>query len=397
MPQGAEVKPGIKVSYVYDMPLPTRYAAAIQILNTCWALADEGVATRLYVRTLQATPEECLRSYGLKPHKLLTILPFHGAAAYRFLPRIAVRRLRQPSRQRHFVISRGEPGILLYRSLRRAGLLPNERWVYEAHRLSAGHPEESNIAMTEGHLRMPLKRVRQLESAAVEAADGLICLTPAVEQALSDLYRLPSSILILPSGTSIPPEIPPDGKDRDLDIFYAGKLEIRKGILDLILAMQHLPEYRLHVAGGSSLELDRLRNQVQASGVESRVNLLGYVQPNEVAELYARARTGVCPLPAMGSDVSERFTSPLKILNMMAWGVPLVASSVPSVRQIVEDEVTGLLVPPNDIKALAAAMRRLLEDRALASRLASAARVAVQAYSWKRRAQRLHDFLAGIA
>ena len=388
---------GITVSYVYDMPLPTRYAAAIQILNTCWALAEEGVRTRVYVRSLQEPAHECLSRYGLQPHHLLTIHPFYGTAAYRALPSVAVRRLRQRGREIHHVISRGEPGILLHRHLRRAGLLPNERWIYEAHRLCAGHPEESKIASTEGHLNRPLERVRQLEGAAVEAANGLVCLTPNVQQALSDLYSLPSSVLILPSGTSIPQEAPSDDKGRDLDIFYAGKLELRKGVLDLIVAMQHLPEYRLHIAGGSPAEIESLRKQAESYGVQSRINLLGSVEPGAIGGLYARARVGACPLPAMGSDVSERFTSPLKLLNMMAWGVPIVASSVSSVREILQDGLNGILIEPNDPRALAKALRFLLEDRAFALRLARAARVAAEQYSWKRRAQRLKEFLTGIS
>lgn len=385
------------ISYVYDMQLPTRYAAAIQILNTCHALAEEGIRTRLYVRSLQASPEECLSRYDLTPHDKLTLHPLHGTMTYRFWPRSAVRRLRQPGDQLHYVISRGEPGIMFYQHLRRTALRPYERWIYEAHRPCAGNLEESKIASTEGHLKLPLHRVRQLEKAAVEQASGLVCLTPAVKEALSDLYRLPSSLLFLPSGTSIPSAAPVHDENRDLDIFYAGKLERRKGVMDLIMAMRHLREYRVHIAGGAEDEVADLRRQAQLCEVQSQVSLLGFVQPGRVKSLYARARVGVCPLPSGESEVSERFTSPLKLLDMMAWGVPVVASNIPSIRQIAEDGKTALLVPPNDERALAQAIRHLLENRPFALRLAAAARIVVQQYSWKCRAQRLAGFLAGIS
>jgi glycosyltransferase involved in cell wall biosynthesis len=73
----------------------------------------------------------------------------------------------------------------------------------------------------------------------------------------------------------------------------------------------------------------------------------------------------------------------------MAAGRPLVASDLPSSREVMRDGETALLVPPGDPAALAAALRRLLEDRALAGRLAEAAWREAAAYSWDARAARL--------
>jgi glycosyltransferase involved in cell wall biosynthesis len=58
----------------------------------------------------------------------------------------------------------------------------------------------------------------------------------------------------------------------------------------------------------------------------------------------------------------------------MAWGRPVVASAVGGLTDAVEDDVTGLLVPPRDVAALRAALERLLGDAALRTRLGAAAR-----------------------
>lgn len=220
-----------------------------------------------------------------------------------------------------------------------------------------------------------------------------MCLTPAIQEALSGLYALPSNVLILPSGTTVPAAEPSGDALRDLDILYSGKLERRKGVGDLIRSMPHLPEYHAHLAGGSPAEVEDLRLEARRCGVESRVHLLGFLDPTQAELLYARARVGVCPLPAGMSMVSELFTSPLKLLNMMAWGVPVVATDIPSVRRIVEHNVSALLVPPGDTHALANAVRELLTNRPLAKTLTLAARQAVRSYSWQRRAAQLKDFL----
>jgi glycosyltransferase involved in cell wall biosynthesis len=388
----------MRISYFYDMALPTRYAAAIQILNTCRELANLNVRVAVYVTRFERDPLECLAVYGLEPHPLFSIEPLFGGLHYRIRPNACLRGvLRKSSSQGpHWVVSRGEPGILLYQRLRQIGLQPNERWIYEAHRPCAGHPVESGIPDEQGHLNMALDEVRRLEEAAVERAAGLVCLTPAVQQALGARFRLPKNVLILPSGTSVPSEDPPDDSGRDIPIFYAGKLQRRKGVLDLVHAMRYLPEFRVWIAGGSEKEVSELRREAEASGVSSRVEVRGFVDPGRMQSLYWRARVGVCPLPSGEGAVSERFTSPLKVLNMMASGVPVVATDLPSVRRILTHEATGLLVEPGNTEALAAAVRRLLVDRPLAHRLAAAARVAAEQYSWQNRARRLRDFLFSI-
>jgi phosphatidylinositol alpha-mannosyltransferase len=66
----------------------------------------------------------------------------------------------------------------------------------------------------------------------------------------------------------------------------------------------------------------------------------------------------------------------------MAAGLPVVASDIPGYREVVRDGVEGLLVPPSDPVALAAALREVLDDPALAARLGAAGRERARSYSW---------------
>jgi glycosyltransferase involved in cell wall biosynthesis len=72
------------------------------------------------------------------------------------------------------------------------------------------------------------------------------------------------------------------------------------------------------------------------------------------------------------------------VIEGMAAGVPMIATSVGGVPEIIEDEVSGLLVPPRDPQALAAAIERLASDPELRWRLGSAARAKAQEWSWER-------------
>jgi glycosyltransferase involved in cell wall biosynthesis len=85
------------------------------------------------------------------------------------------------------------------------------------------------------------------------------------------------------------------------------------------------------------------------------------------------------------------------VLEMMACGTPVVATDLPSVREILVHNQTALLVAPNDPSALADALRRLLDDRTLAAQLCMRALQEVRAYSWESRARKLLDFVTSVA
>jgi glycosyltransferase involved in cell wall biosynthesis len=71
--------------------------------------------------------------------------------------------------------------------------------------------------------------------------------------------------------------------------------------------------------------------------------------------------------------------APMSVLEACAAGVPVIASRIGGIPEILEDGVTGLLVPPGDVRALAREMRRLYEDVRLAESLGAAARSMVRA------------------
>jgi glycosyltransferase involved in cell wall biosynthesis len=80
----------------------------------------------------------------------------------------------------------------------------------------------------------------------------------------------------------------------------------------------------------------------------------------------------------------------------MAAGRPIVASDLPSIREVLRDGENALLVAPGDASGLARAVERLLADPDLAARLARVALDEVAAYSWERRAERLEALFDAV-
>jgi glycosyltransferase involved in cell wall biosynthesis len=173
-----------------------------------------------------------------------------------------------------------------------------------------------------------------------------------------------SDVRALPSGVHLPnvvrePEEPPH-------VLYVGRLAEEKGVLELAEAARGLP---LVVVGDGPL-----RALLPQSA--------GFVPHDRVGRYYERASIVVCPSRREGFGVA--------CAEAMAYGRPVVASAVGGLLDHVEDDVTGLLVPPRDPAALRAALVRLLGDADLRARLgAGARRRAEERFGWEAATQAL--------
>lgn len=152
----------------------------------------------------------------------------------------------------------------------------------------------------------------------------------------------------------------------ELLIVSVGNLYPVKGHAVLIDALAMLRErsgWRLAIAGRGEEE-PRLRAQAAAAGIGDRIHLLGF--RDDIADVLAAGDLFAMP------SLSEGL--PLALVEAMSFGLPVVVSRVGGVPEVVTDGVEGLLVPPSDSAALAAAIRSLLDDTALRNRQGDAAR-----------------------
>jgi glycosyltransferase involved in cell wall biosynthesis len=185
-----------------------------------------------------------------------------------------------------------------------------------------------------------------------------LVLAPSASLAEEAEWLGAREVRIVPSGVEIPaavaaPEEPPH-------VLFVGRLSAEKGVEELAAATEGLP--RVIVGDGP------LRHLV--------ADAVGFVAPSDVGAYLERAAVVVCPSRREGYGVAAR--------EAMAYGRPVVASAVGGLVDAVEDEVTGLLVPPGDPVALRAAIERLLGDAELRARLGEAARErAERDFSWK--------------
>ena len=160
-----------------------------------------------------------------------------------------------------------------------------------------------------------------------------------------------------------------------LRILSVGTLHPHKGFAHLLEALELLAgegrDFHCTIVGGGPLEAD-LRRRAARAGLTGRVTLTGALAQADVIPRYARSSVFV-----LMAQPEWHWGVPNVIVEALASGNAVVTTRFGSVEELIEDGVTGLLVPPRDPAALSAALRRLDGDEALRRRLAAAGRAIV--------------------
>lgn len=171
-------------------------------------------------------------------------------------------------------------------------------------------------------------------------------------------------------------------------VLTVSRLVPRKGHATVIEALALLPGVEYRFTGRGDPLRRELLDRAAALGVADRVRALGVVPDAELAASYAGAAAFV--LVPDDRDPADVEGFGVALLEAAAAGLPVVGSRAGGVPEALVDGVTGFLVPPNDPAATAEALRRLLDDPALAARMGSAGRArVVEEFGWSRAARAL--------
>ena len=228
------------------------------------------------------------------------------------------------------------------------------------------------------------RSVHLVEQWLVDDADAVIVCSAAMADEVERAHNTPArKISVIPNGID-PGERPAPGELAESllqghpRITFVGRLEWEKGVFTAVQAMPAVlaryPDARLRMVGTGSQQ-EALHAAILDAGVAASVDLLGHVDEQTLADVYASSDVVIAP------SSYEPFG--IVALEAAATGIPLVTSTVGGLGEAVIDGVTGMSFPPRNLTALATAVRAVLDDPAAAQARALTARDRLTSdFSW---------------
>ena len=257
------------------------------------------------------------------------------------------------------------------------------------------HDLHADLSWREAKPKLSERRLRWLERRYLPRISGLVCITHEQRLLYAKLFPgLPS--IAAPLGTDPQPPADTAARFRARRAVFVGHLHGSKGVSMLVEATRELAKRNIRMAfwGGHESQIVKMRARAEQLGSAGLVEFAGFRPPSVLARALAEeASIGVAPL--QDTFYNRYLTCPVKVLDYLSHGLPVVGSDLPSVREV--GGKAGLYVPPERPDELVGHLTRLLERRETYDAAAAAAAARAQELSWPARARRIAEFAASAA
>jgi len=368
----------MRIAYLCQSPIPSNVASSIHVMRMCQALAHDHDVT-LFCPSLpkvQRTSKKIHDFYGVQPL-------------------FQIRRLPQPQSWADHIV----PAAQLFRwwvTLQRFDLIYarcNAWSTYRLHRLRRPMIVEAHLLHgqhgTSKLLLSPWVR-------------GLVVISEVLRRDYANAYDLAGLKVVVahdgadPARSASPARLP---GTNPIKCGYVGNLYRGKGMEIVIPLAQRCPQIDFHVFGGTPDEVANWRARF-GTGEVANLWFHGFLRPADTDAARLACDLLIAPYQKVVRGAGDqgdlgRWMSPLKIFEYMAAGKAIIASDLPTLREVLHDRANALLVPPDDLDAWSAAVRGLAADPAERQRLGARAHADFVAhFSWQARARRIMEALA---
>lgn len=375
----------MKILYIANIRLPTEKAHGIQIMKMCEAFADIGHKVELIVPwRFNFIKIEPFEYYGVKKNFKITKLPSldlvwlgrigFWAQSFTFAEVSGWYAL---FKKADIFYSRDELPLFNLGFFKR-----NLFW--EAH---------------DGRLNFIIKNI-------IKRCAGIITITEGLKDFYARNGTAREKIFVAPDGVDLEKFTINLNKEECRErfslpqnkkiIMYTGHLYDWKGSDILLEAAREFEsknsesESLFVFVGGTKKDIEIFKSKAESVKL-SNIKILGH-KPHYDIPYYLKA-ADVLVLPNRGdNDISRRYTSPMKLFEYMASGNPIVASDLPSIREIL-NETNAVLVKPDDSKELANGVIKVLRDDDLSGKISKQALENIKEYTWQKRADKIISFI----
>lgn len=348
----------MKIAYLARKPIPSVHAHAVQIVKMCEAFAKLGHEVELFIVQEDCDPATAYAKYGVE--KCFGLMVYPGKLERFKKPRFVAWLFRNRFfRQADLYYGRD------ITSLAAASLL-GKPVVYEAHSVPrAGSVRWRLMWWLFGRSNF----------------SHLVCITSTLKESYRELFPSLGKKRIVVAPSAAAEQMTPaehvcwPGRQGAPQIGFAGRPYPGKGIEMIIYAAHELPDLDFHVVGASKDDLHWIDVEVPLN-----VHFHGYQPHSKLPGYFKRFDIAVAPYGTKVLNSSRKessaTTSPLKLVEYMAAGLPTIVSDLPGIRDMIAEcgESACLLIPPGDRQAFVAALARLAGDAEFRGRMGKAAR-----------------------
>ncbi|MBN2518217.1 MAG: glycosyltransferase family 4 protein [Candidatus Altiarchaeota archaeon] len=383
----------MKLLYVSDSRIPGEKAHATQIVKTCEALSHHCDVTLVLPNregNRGRSDDDIWGAYNVRKRFKVIRLPVLDIRA---LDRASIPHA-------WFLASTGTFALSVLNYLRKN---KDFDFIYTRHPESAAvlslmNPSKAKV-IYEAHKfsRFTLRKVKNV--------DAITTITRYLAELFKESKR---PIAVVPDATDVlefSPKMEKSAVRKELGLppdktilAYIGRFQTlgkEKGIVDIIKSAKYLGKDKLLFlfVGGPLDVVSEYENLIEKEGLDRNLfEFRDHIPYTKVAD-YLNA-VDICLMPFPETEHYSKYMSPLKMFEYMASKRPIIATDLPTIREILEDGKTAILVRPGDPKDLAEAEKILISDKGLRARLSEAAFKELESkYTWEKRAESIIDFL----
>lgn len=372
----------MKIIYITNSRLPTEKAHGYQIVKMCEEFAKAGCEVELIIPERENSIKEDVflfydldENFNIKKIKSYDFLKFQNEKKIVFYLQslFFILKLKKIKISKENVVYTRNPEIAYMFKLK------GNKVIFEAHNWSNSK--------------------HKLYKMLIKKSDKIIAITKALKDVFSKNGISEKNILVAPDGVDLKKfdinlskedarnklNLPQDKKI----IMYTGNLLKWKGVDTLIETVALLKDDCLiYIVGGSENYFKEYEEKIKKY---DNIKLVG-IKPHYEIPIWLKA-ADVLILPNSGNEkISKKYTSPLKMFEYMASKRPIIASDLPSIREIL-NEKNAMLIKSDDEESLVDAIKKALDNKELCSNISERAFLDVQNYTWEKRAVSILNFI----
>ncbi len=383
-------KMGKQLFYLVNQRLPTEKAYGLQISKTCEALAQKGIEVKLvYPFRINPVKEDLFSYYGVKKNfriKKIPAIDFYlpgksdklSFFIKSFISAVFVTFYAIFYRA-DFIYSRDELPLYFLSFFKK-------NIFFEAHRFSKS--------------RAVIRFYRRFKELNLK----IIVITNNLKNEFVKFGFGPENILVAPDAVDLEEfdidvskeevrkklNLPPD----KILIGYVGQLRtmgMKKGVDFAIESIKFLPkDCTLVLVGGIKKDIDYYKKLSEKENLNERILFVGRIKHNLIP-VYLKA-FDILIMPFPNIQHYAFYMSPLKLFEYMASKRPIVATDLPTVREVLNEE-NSVLVKSENLSGFVAGIKKILENSDLAEKISRNAFKDVQNYTWQKRAEKILEFI----